>query len=66
LTLRAWAAKWMRSLDVEPRTVENYEGVLRNAILPRWGECPVVEITGWDVAMWRKGLRRRYKVSTIG
>ncbi|HEX3785695.1 MAG TPA: hypothetical protein VHX38_39085 [Pseudonocardiaceae bacterium] len=65
MKLRAWAAKWVQALDVEPRTVENYEGLLRNSIVPRWGETPIGEITALDVTIWRKELRRRYAVSTI-
>lgn len=65
MSLGEWVALWMQALDVEPRTVENYEGLLRNSILPRWGECPIGSITALDVAVWRKELRKRYAVSTI-
>lgn len=65
MPLGEWAALWMPSLDVEPRTVENYEGLLRNSILPRWGECPIASITALDVAVWRKELRTHYAASTI-
>jgi integrase len=50
---------------VEPRTVENYESLLRNHILPRWRECPIAAVTALDVATWRKALRQRYAASTV-
>lgn len=65
MPLREWAALWMQAVDVEPRTVDNYQGLLRNSILPRWGECEIGSITAMDVAIWRKQLRSRYAVSTI-
>ena len=55
----------MQALDVEQRTVENYEGIVGNSILPRRGEYSIGSITALDVAIWRKQLCSRYAVSTI-
>jgi hypothetical protein len=41
IKLRAWAEMWMEALDVEPRTEENYRGLLRNHILPRWATTAI-------------------------
>lgn len=32
-----WAERWIESVDVEPRTEENYRSRLTNHILPQWG-----------------------------
>lgn len=37
MPLADWADRWVETLDVEPRTEENYRGRLRNHILPQWG-----------------------------
>jgi integrase len=65
MPLGEWAALWMRALDVEPPTEENYQGLLRNSILPRWSETAIGDITALDVATWRKELRHHYAASTI-
>jgi integrase len=65
ITLRAWAARWMEALDVEDRTEENYRGLLRNQILPRWAQTAIGDIKALDVAKWRKELRRHYAPSTV-
>lgn len=37
MPLADWADRWVETLDVEPRTEENYGCRLRNHILPQWG-----------------------------
>jgi hypothetical protein len=41
VTVAAWAARWVGTLDVETRTEENYRAYLRNHILPRWARMPL-------------------------
>jgi len=35
-TLTEWVKDWLPALDVDIRTEENYRGMLRRHILPRW------------------------------
>jgi integrase len=60
-----WTERWVETLDVEPRTEENYRGRLRNHILPQWGSRGLGEITASEVTRWFKQLRRRYAASTV-
>jgi integrase len=63
--LADWATIWIKTLDVEPRTEENYRRYLRRQILPRWGTTALGDITPLAVTEWWKDLRRRYAASTI-
>ncbi|WP_083754180.1 tyrosine-type recombinase/integrase [Actinosynnema sp. ALI-1.44] len=63
--LADWATIWIETLDVEPRTEENYRRYLRRQILPRWGTTALGDITSLAVTEWWKELRRRYAASTI-
>lgn len=60
-----WADRWIETIDVEPRTEENYRGRLRNHILPQWGRHGLGEIKASDVTRWFKQLRRTFAVSTV-
>lgn len=60
-----WADRWVETLDVEPRTEENYRSRLRNHILPQWGSRGLGEITASEVTSWFKQLRKRYASSTV-
>lgn len=42
--LADWADTWIDTLDVEPRTEENYRSRLRNHILPVWESRKLGEI----------------------
>jgi hypothetical protein len=57
--LAEWAAVWIDTLDVEPRTDENYRRYLRNHILPHSGTTALGDITALAVTEWWKQLRRR-------
>jgi hypothetical protein len=63
--LAAWADRWIDTVDVEPRTEENYRGYLRNHILPRWATTPLGAISALEVTAWIKTLRTRYAASTV-
>jgi hypothetical protein len=63
--LHEWADRWIESVDVEPRTEENYRSRLANHILPKWGDRGVGEITALEVTRWFKALRRLYAASTV-
>lgn len=60
-----WADTWIDTLDVEPRTEENYRSRLRSHILPVWGSRKLGEIAASEVTRWFKELRGRYAASTV-
>lgn len=63
--LAEWADMWVETVDVEPRTEENYRSRLRNHILPTWGGRKLGEISASEVTRWFKELRGRYAASTV-
>jgi hypothetical protein len=65
ITVPAWAAVWIETVDVETRTDENYRARLRNHILPRWGYTALGDITALDVTAWLKDLRKCRAKSTV-
>lgn len=56
VTLREYAARWITERDLEDRTTELYEGLLRNHIDPHLGIMMLVDLTAARVRMWRTGL----------
>lgn len=57
ITLAEWSTKWVDALDVGPRTDDQYRGLLRNHILPRWGQTALCDISNIAVATWGKNKR---------
>jgi integrase len=51
---REYAAQWMRDRVLKGRTAELYEGLLRNHLLPTFGELSVSDIDEAAVRRWRK------------
>ncbi|CRK61947.1 Prophage LambdaBa02, site-specific recombinase, phage integrase family [Alloactinosynnema sp. L-07] len=64
-SVEAWVKCWVDTLDVETRTEENYRGVLRNHILPHWGQTALSDISTLAVTAWLKHLRKDYAASTV-
>ncbi|MGH3701399.1 MAG: tyrosine-type recombinase/integrase [Pseudonocardiaceae bacterium] len=56
ITIREYAARWIAERDLEDRTTELYEGLLRNHIDPHLGTMMLVDLTAARVRMWRTGL----------
>src|SRR4051794_30435372 len=40
-----WSAEWTASLKVRPSTRVGYESLLRNHVLPRWGDTRLDQIS---------------------
>lgn len=57
VTVAAWAALWLESLDVSPLTLRDYRSRLRAVILPEWGHVAVGDITPVGYSIWEKKLR---------
>ena len=50
----SFAAAWLRDRVLKPRTAELYEGLLRNHLLPFFGNCALGDIREADIRRWRK------------
>jgi integrase len=46
--------RWFPTLDLDQRTLENYDSYLRCHILPRFGATPMGTITTLDIKLWTK------------
>lgn len=64
-TIGEWAVVWQRTLDVDPRTAENYSNYIGRHIEPRWGDVPLRDVTASAVTMWRNELMQRLALSTV-
>jgi hypothetical protein len=58
VTVADWVARWFRSLDLDPRTIESYDSRLRCHILPKFGDLPLGAITALEVSEWARELER--------
>ena len=56
VTFQAYATRWVRDRRLKPRTDELYQGLLRNHVLPAFGNRPVGEIREPEVRRWHKEL----------
>lgn len=65
VTVAQWATAWVPTLDVEPRTEENYRAYLRNHILPRWGSSTLGSLSPIEITAWRKRLHSSLAASTV-
>lgn len=54
VTFATFAAGWLRDRVLKPRTAELYDGLLRNHLLPFFGNRPLSDIRESDVRRWRK------------
>lgn len=57
ITVAEWSTTWVEALDVAERTEDQYRGLLRNHILPRWGHTSLADISNIAVATWGKNKR---------
>jgi len=65
-TVGEWVEQWLDALDVYDTTEAQYRSLLRNHILPRWGEHGLGEISAIRVNAWYKQLRADgYAASTV-
>lgn len=52
VTVAEWAPRWFETLQVKPKTRQEYEGLLNSAVLPRWGNVRLDRISTADVRGW--------------
>ena len=58
-TLEAYAAQWLETRALRPRTKEHYADQLRLRILPTLGPVPLSSLTPQRIRVWRAELRLR-------
>ncbi len=56
-TIRDYAATWLASRDLKPRTRSEYQRLLNGCILPDLGDVPVDRLTPSTVRAWHAGLK---------
>src|SRR4051812_39054954 len=65
-TVVGGGARWVRSLDLDPRTIERYRSRVRGHILPKFGALSLGAITALGVTEWARQLERDgYAPSTV-
>jgi integrase len=58
ITVSDWSARWLATkVDLKATTRRGYEGVLRNHVVPRWGDVKLADITHEQVAAWIADVR---------
>lgn len=56
VTVGEWAGRWLGTLDLDTRTVENYGHRIRRHIEPRWGVVSLRDVTASAVTIRRNEL----------
>jgi len=57
ITVKAWAERWISSkVNLAPKTLDRYEGILRAHIEPRWGKVQLAKVTHAEVQRWIAGI----------
>ncbi len=59
VTVREFAEAWLAHRDLEDRTREHYEQLLRDHVFPTFGTVPVPGVTPADVRTWHAALGKR-------
>ena len=65
-TLASYAATWLETRNLRPRTRESYEDQLRLRILPRLGKMPLGKITPQEVRAWHAALMAQVEAAGKG
>ncbi|AMU71476.1 MULTISPECIES: tyrosine-type recombinase/integrase [Mycobacteroides] len=67
MTVGKWVSHHIEHLTgVDPRTVQDYRGYLKNDIEPAFGTVPLEALSREDVSVWVQGLgEKKYSAKTI-
>ena len=65
ITLEDFATRWIAERKLEARTVELYQGYLRNHIGPKLGQVAIGDLTSPRVRTWHAGLLDSVGQSTV-
>ncbi|HJT04519.1 MAG TPA: tyrosine-type recombinase/integrase [Pseudonocardiaceae bacterium] len=66
LRFRVYAQRWAASRNLTARTTERTTSILRNHLLPKWGEWPIGGIDHLSVQEWVTGLSKTLAPATVG
>lgn len=57
LTLGSWSETWLAGrVDLAPKTLERYRGILTKHVVPRWGRVSLADVRHADVQAWLASL----------
>jgi integrase len=73
ITVGEWADQWLAArVDLAPKTLERYEGILSRHIRPRWGRVQLSAVRHAEIQRWLAGLdlapasiRKTYRVLSM-
>jgi integrase len=66
LRFRVYAARWAASRILTARTTERTTSILRNHLLPKWGEWPLGGIDHLSIQEWVTELSKTLAPATVG
>jgi hypothetical protein len=67
ITLAEWIAEWRPAQDLQPRTEDHYDYLIRAHLLPEFGDRPLSTLTSpEEIAAWEKQTTARRKQATPG
>lgn len=66
LRFRVYAVRWSASRDLTARTTERTTSILRNHLLPKWGDWPIGSIDHLSVQEWVTQLGKTLAPATVG
>lgn len=66
LRFRVYAERWSDSRNLTARTNERAESILRNHLLPHWGDWPIGSIDHLSVQEWVTQLGKTLAPTTVG
>lgn len=53
-----WAAEWLATKTIEPKTRNSYEDVMRNLVLPAFADAQLARVRALDIERFFAGLRQ--------
>jgi integrase len=66
LRFDVYAERWAGSRNLTARSTERTTSILRNHLLPKWGEWPIGRIDHLSVQEWVTGLSKTLAPATVG
>jgi len=63
--VREQAARWLASRNDEDSTAARDASLMRNHILPRWGDQPIGKVDHLAIQTWVSDLAKRYAPATV-
>jgi integrase len=66
LRFRVYVERWAASRNLTARTTERTASILRNHLLPKWGEWPIGSIDHLSVQEWVTQLGKTLAPATVG